>query len=67
MSLLDFFTGHWTASQLFWELFPLALVGSSAYFVGYQRGLSAGFRRWNVKMRVLERLQALGKYPGDKP
>jgi len=25
VSLLDFFTGHWTASQLFWELFPLRL------------------------------------------
>lgn len=54
MSLLDFFTGNWTFTELVREIGPLALATVSAYLAGYWRGR-------NVEVAEVEDLYAYFK------
>lgn len=61
MTLWDLFTGHFTWTQLFSALAPLAIVGFSAFFAGYWRGRNAEVRTWEGRVARLEERQIAGR------
>ncbi len=63
MTLLDLFTGHWTAGQLLREIVPILFCAAGAFYGGYCKGRVDEQSYWIVRaQKADEQIAALIGY-----